>query len=142
MTLDWYLKRKSFSGEMKPEYRLPPMLVGCLVLPMGMFIFAWTVQLRVHWIVPILATSIIGFGLVATTLAISTYLVDSFGIYVASAVATATMLRNIMATFFPLAGPSLYAKVGYGWGDTILAFVTLAFAPIPLVLMKYGEGLR
>lgn len=142
MTLDWYLNRKSLYGDIKPEYRLPPMVVGCVVLPLGMFIFAWTVQLHVHWIFPILSTSVIGFGLVATTLAISTYLVDSFGIYVASAVATATMLRNIMATFFPLAGPSLYAKVGYGWGDTILAFVTLTFAPIPLILMKYGEGLR
>ena len=143
LTLDWYLKKKKNSlGHMKPEYRLPPMVLGLFLVPLGMFIFAWTVQVRAPWIIPILATSIIGFGFVATSLAASTYLVDAFGIYAASAIAAATVLRNVMAAILPLAGPPLYMRLGYGWGYSIFAFIALMFSPIPALLMKYGERLR
>lgn len=32
---DRIVKWKSKSGEMKPEYRLPPMILGCLLIPIG-----------------------------------------------------------------------------------------------------------
>ena len=141
--LDWYLKRKSTSQDgMKPEYRLPPMIVGGILIPFGFFLFGWTVQARIQWIVPILATSIIGFGFVAIMLAGSSYLVDAFGIHAASALASAAVLRNTMAALVPLAGPPLYTKLGYGWGISVFAFIAIAFAPIPVILMRYGELFR
>ena len=143
LTLDWYLKKKRDSlGQMQPEYRLPPMVLGIFLIPLGMFIFAWTVQVHAPWIIPILATGFIGFGFVATSLAVSTYLVDAFGIYAASAVAAATVVRNMMAAVLPLAEPLLYEKMGYGWGYSTFAFIALFFLPIPPLLMKYGGRLR
>ena len=32
---DRIVKKKSASGEMKPEYRLPPMIPGCFTVPVG-----------------------------------------------------------------------------------------------------------
>lgn len=70
------------------------------------------------------------------------YLVDCFGIYVASATATNTFVRSLFAAVVPLAGSNLYGRLGYGWGNTTLAFVALAFSPVPLLLMKYGRKIR
>ena len=60
------LKRKSAKGEMKPEYRLPPMVPGAFCIPIGLFLYGWTAQYRVQWIAPILGTSFVGLGMLAS----------------------------------------------------------------------------
>lgn len=140
--LDAYLKRKSVSSSPKPEYRLPPMIVGTILIPFGLIAFGWTAQPHVHWIVPILTTAVIGFGFVAVSLASWSYLVDAFGIYAASATAATTVLRNVSAAAFPLAGPALYSKLGLGWAYTVLGAIALISVPVPVLLMKYGERMR
>jgi MFS family permease len=39
-----------------PEYRLYPAMIGSILLPVGLFIFAWSARKSVHWIVPVLAS--------------------------------------------------------------------------------------
>lgn len=58
-------KRLSSDGVMKPEYRLPPMIPGGLFVPIGLFWYGWSAEAKVHWIVPIIGTGFIGFGLTA-----------------------------------------------------------------------------
>ncbi|KAI4640229.1 uncharacterized protein J4E78_010701 [Alternaria triticimaculans] len=53
-------------GDPKPEYRLPPMILGGLCTPIGLFWYGWSAQTRVHWIVPIVGTVFIGMGMVFT----------------------------------------------------------------------------
>ena len=60
---DYLLKRKAGQGEMKPEYRLPPMIPGAICVPIGLFIYGWTAEKRVFWIAPIIGTSFVGLGL-------------------------------------------------------------------------------
>jgi predicted MFS family arabinose efflux permease len=40
----------SAGGEWKPEYRLPPLLPGPLLVPMGFFWYGWSAQAHLHWI--------------------------------------------------------------------------------------------
>lgn len=47
---------------MKPEYRLPPLRVGAIFLPAGLFIYGWTAEYKVHWIAPIIGTAVMGVG--------------------------------------------------------------------------------
>ena len=35
------------NGEMKPEFRLPPLMYAAPSLPIGLFIYGWTVQFKV-----------------------------------------------------------------------------------------------
>lgn len=42
-----HLTAKSGTGEMKPEYRLPPLLPGCLLIPVGLFWYGWSVEKHV-----------------------------------------------------------------------------------------------
>lgn len=142
MASDLLVKRKAKDGEMKPEHRLPLMFVGALVMPVGLFLYGWTTQEHVHWIVPIIATGFIAFGLLVTLIIAETYLVDAFPIHSASAMAGGTVLRALAGALLPLVGPPLYASIGLGWGNSILGFVSLIFMPVPLLLMKYGERQR
>lgn len=49
-------------GFLPPEARLIPANVGCLLLPIGLFWFAWTTYAWVHWIVSLIGSTIFGFG--------------------------------------------------------------------------------
>ena len=58
-------QREEATGEIggsEPEYRLPPAIVGALLVPAGLFLFAWTTYASVHWIVPIIGSAIFGMG--------------------------------------------------------------------------------
>ncbi|KAE8450754.1 hypothetical protein EG329_005667 [Mollisiaceae sp. DMI_Dod_QoI] len=141
---DRTLKRraKEGDGEMKPEYRLPLMMYSSPVLPIGFFLYGWSAQAHTHWIVPIIGTGIIGVGIICIFLAVQTYLVDSFPTYAASVLSANTVLRCIVGAILPLAGDSMYATLGLGWGNSLLAFIALAFIPVPWLFYQYGEQLR
>jgi hypothetical protein len=64
-------------GAPVPEARLPLALIGSVLLPVGLFVFAWTNGPEIHWIVPIIASGVFGAGLVAVFLSSQNYLIDS-----------------------------------------------------------------
>jgi multidrug resistance protein len=49
-------------GASEPEFRLPSVIVGAAVVPAGLFMFAWTSNPSVHWIVPIIGSAIFSGG--------------------------------------------------------------------------------
>ncbi|CAD6576751.1 MAG: hypothetical protein ASARMPRED_007868 [Alectoria sarmentosa] len=141
-TLDRYVERMKTRGGMKPEQRLPPMIIGGLVIPIALLWYGWTVQAHVQWIAPIIATAVLGFGVAATILPSFSYLVDAFGVHSASAIAATISLRCVAGAAFPLVAPRLYDDLGVGWGTSVLAFIALVFLPVPLLLMRFGERAR
>ena len=54
---------KRNGGAAKPEYRLPAMFIGALIVPIGLFLYGWTAEKKVHWVLPIIGTGFLGFGL-------------------------------------------------------------------------------
>ena len=137
-----YLTTKNGTGEMKPEYRLPPLIPACLFIPIGLFWYGWSVEKEIHWIMGIIGTLWVGFGMLATFMPIQTYLVDAFTIHAASAIAANTVLRSLVGAFLPLAGPRLYAALGLGWGNSLLAFIALLISPVSVIFYRYGEVIR
>lgn len=130
------------SGTMQPEYRLPPLVVGAFFIPAGLFLYGWSAQYKTHWIVPIIGTAFIGIGNIAVFMCIVSYLVDAFTTYAASALAANTVVRSIMGAILPLAGQSMYAALGLGWGNSLLGFIAVACIPVPVILIQYGERWR
>ncbi|KAI4142342.1 MAG: hypothetical protein L6R39_004979 [Caloplaca ligustica] len=127
----------------KPEYRLLLMIWFSPCVPLGLFIYGWTVYHRVHWIVPIIGTFSIGLGAYFVLMPTQLYLIELFGSKGAAAALSANnLLRYMGGTFLPLAGPRLYKALGYGWGNTLLGFLALLFAMPPVLFYKYGERLR
>lgn len=73
---------------------------------------------------------------------IQTYLVDSYIRYAASVIAAITVLRSIVGALLPLAGLSMYNKLGLGWGNSVLAFLSLILVPTPIAFRYYGKMIR
>ncbi|KAJ9602400.1 hypothetical protein H2200_012942 [Cladophialophora chaetospira] len=139
---DKTVKKMAASGEMKPEYRLPPLIPGSLIIPIGLFWYGWSADKGIHWIMPIIGTLFVGLGLLATFMPVQTYLVDAYHMHAASAIAANTVLRSLMGAFLPLAGPSMYKALGLGWGNSLLAFIALAMSPVSWIFFKHGEYIR
>ncbi|KAF2801672.1 bicyclomycin resistance protein [Mytilinidion resinicola] len=135
-------RAKAESGSVKPEYRLPPMIYGAISLPIGLFWYGWSADQHIHWIMPILGTVFVGAGMLLIFMCTLTYIVDSFALYAASALAANTMLRSVVGAVLPLAGTPMYNALGIGWGNSLLGFIAVALVPLPIVFGRYGEYLR
>lgn len=135
------LMRKN-NTERKPEYRLPIMMLGAAFVPIGLFWYGWSAENHLPYIMPIVGTGWVGAGLILTFMPISTYLVDAFTVYAASAMAANTVMRSLVGAFLPLAGPSMYKALGLGWGNSVLGFIALALWPVSLIFYFYGERIR
>ncbi|KAF2849323.1 MFS general substrate transporter [Plenodomus tracheiphilus IPT5] len=129
-------------GDFRPEHRLYMMTVGGPSIPIGLFMYGWSVQYQTHYVVPIIATGIFGFGMLMTFMPANTYLVDVYTVHAASAMAAITVLRSFLAALIPLSGPTMYEAMGYGWGNSMLGFIALSLTPIPFLFIKYGEQIR
>lgn len=136
------LAAKHNGGTPKPEYRLPLLMYGAPFIPVGLFIYGWTAQYHIQWAVPLFGTLLVGVGLLAGFMCINTYLIDAYTRYAASALAANTVLRSIFGAVFPLFALQMYDALGLGWGNSLIAFVSLAMVPIPFVFYYYGERIR
>lgn len=140
----FYRRLKAKNGGVgKSEYRIPLMVPGALLIPIGLFIYGWTAQYKTHWIGPNIGAAIFAAGTIMVFQCCQTYIVDAYTRYAASAVASTTVLRSLCGFGFPLFAPYMYNALGYGWGNSLLAFIALALGvPAPFLLWKYGERLR
>jgi MFS family permease len=126
-----------------PENRLIMMMLGGPFVPAGLFWYGWSAEYHVHWIVPIIGTGFIGVSIVLVSASGQLYMIDTFGSEgSASAMAALTLVRNGFGAFLPLAAPPLYRKLGLGWGNSVLGFISLTFVPVAFLFYRFGGRLR
>ena len=126
----------------KPEFRLPIANIGSVLIPASLFWFAWSVQAHRHWFITIFSTFFYGIGQVTILNSVQNYYIDAFSRYAASAIAAGAVFRSLIGGVIPLFAPSLFEKVGYGWGISVFAFISLAIAPAPILFFYFGERVR
>ncbi|KAG8672301.1 Efflux pump fub11 [Fusarium poae] len=133
---------RSRGAPLEPEDRLPPAMVGSILIPVGLFWFAWTSFESVHWIVPIVGTVSFAWGLVLVFMALLNYLIDSYVVFAASVMAANSALRSLFGAAFPLFTKQMYQNLGVHWASSIPAFLALACVPFPFLFFKYGRQIR
>ncbi|KAH6613411.1 major facilitator superfamily domain-containing protein [Chaetomium tenue] len=133
---------QKLGSDATPESRLPPSLIGALVLPASMFAFAWTNAPSIHWSASLILSAPFGFGCVLVFLSCLNYLLDAYTIYAASVLAAGAILRSLFATAFPLFVGKMYTNLGIHWASSIPAFLTVACMPFPFLAYKYGAAIR
>ena len=146
-TLDIFMKRHmkrqlTRNGRMRPEDQLIPLPTAGFILSAGLIWYGWSMEYKVHWIVPIVGTSVCGIAITFFFLAVQTYLVEVYTIYAASALAANTAIRCAFGVTVPLAAPHLYDRLGLGWGNSLLGFLALTVVPASALLLHYGERIR
>ncbi|KAI5210893.1 MFS general substrate transporter [Aureobasidium subglaciale] len=130
------------TGEIPPEAMVSVICIAAVSLASGELWFAWTCTPDVHWIVPILAGIPFGAGNAGVFIYSNNYLVHSYSVYAASALAGNAVLRSIMGAVLPLAGPAMYSALGSNWAGCTLGLVEMACVPIPVVFYLYGKKIR
>ncbi|KAK4047042.1 hypothetical protein OIO90_006325 [Microbotryomycetes sp. JL221] len=129
---------KRYKSEGQPEFRL----IGMLLFPVGVLVWAWTAEAQTHWIVPLIGSYILAFGLMLAFNSIQNFIVDAFVPFSAAAMAAATFMRSLVGCVLPIFSDSLFINLGYGVGGTILACISLPAIPAPFVLFMFGQRLR
>ena len=140
-TIRNYLTKKN-GGKGLPEYRLPLANVGSVLIPVGLFWFAWSVQFHVFWFWTILATYFYGIGQIMILNTTTNYYIDSFERYSASAIAAGAAFRSIVGGIVPLFAPAMFKNLGYGWGISVFGFMSAAIGPAPLIFYYFGAQVR
>ena len=138
-----HVKRDQYCSGVFPGYCVPKMIPGACLILAGLLLYGWTAFYYVHWVVPIMSTTIIGIGNVLVFMCIQTYLVETFTIH---AMARWPRIRSleltVAGTVPPLAGQKLYRMLGLGWGNSLLALIAFVLIPIPWILSVWGKRLR
>ena len=129
-------------GRLIPEERLPAMIVGACLLPIGLFWFAWTSNPNIHWAPQVISGAVIGAGILMIFLQGLNYIIDCYSIYANSALAANTFVRGIFGAVFPLFATAMYKSLGVAWATSTMAFVSLALLPVPILFFLYGKKLR
>jgi hypothetical protein len=135
-------KRDPETGDIPPEAMVSVICIAAVSLAAGELWFAWTCTPNVHWIVPILAGIPFGAGNAGVFIYSNNYLVHSYELYAASALAGNAVLRSCLGAVLPLAGPAMYAALGSNWAGCTLGLIEMACVPIPVVFYLYGKKIR
>lgn len=80
--------------------------------------------------------------MVLVFLATQNYLVDAYLPTAASVLAAGTVSRSIVGAILPLGTKYIYDAMGLNWGSSLSAFISLAFTPVPFLLLAYGRRIR
>ncbi|KAK0615718.1 major facilitator superfamily domain-containing protein [Bombardia bombarda] len=142
---DGVVKKRTAAGLVHtPEIRVLPSFTvpAGLAIPTGLFIYGWTAYYGVHWIVSMIGVLVFAAGLMGVMMCIQNYLLDSFPTWAASTTAALAVLRSLAGALLPLGGLEMYNKLGLGWGNSLLGFISLALVPIPIVFYVYGARIR
>lgn len=137
-----YLKSKDEGGA-TPEYRVPMMIPGTVLLPLGLLVYRWSAERTLTWIATDIGIAFFTCGVMSSSQAMQAYLIDEFAEHAASATAAVRILSNLMGLTFSLFASQLYENFGYGWGYSLLALLfAVVGMPIPLLLWKLGPRIR
>lgn len=125
-----------------PEKRLEMCIFTSWALVIAMFWFGWSAKPEIHWMSCVFAGGLIGVGALGMFLCLFNYIIDTYLWAAASALAAATVVRSAFGAGFPLFAGQMYEQLGTQWASSLLGFLALVMAPVPMVLMKYGPKLR
>lgn len=142
---NWIYKKMiaNNNGVPKPEHRLPMLIASGVGMPVALIWYGWSAQKKLHWIMPAIGAAIFGIFTVPIFQNIQNYLIDMNNRFAASSVAAAAVFRSLFGFSFPLFASFMYDALGYGWGNTMFAFIGLLLGvPFPVFCLKYGERLR
>jgi DHA1 family multidrug resistance protein-like MFS transporter len=139
----WWLPRL-IRNQMKvnPEDRMPPLIASSVILPAGLFWFAWTSDRNTTWVPQVLAGTFIGAGIMLHFLSGTVYLIDVYLLNANSALSANICIRSASAAAFPLLAKPMYERLGVAWATTLLGFLCVALIPFPIVLWMYGNTIR
>jgi DHA1 family multidrug resistance protein-like MFS transporter len=139
------INQKKSTGNRKsvPEDRLPGAMIGGVMFAATIFWFAWTAEYNsVHWAVPTVAGAFLATSILLIFVVFINYVIDSYIMYAASAMAANTILRSACAAASPLFTQYMFDALGVGGAGSLIGGVGVLLMPLPFIFYKYGAAIR
>lgn len=153
------------SGHMlRQESRLFFAFFGAPAIPIGLFWMGWTdfvsghllqnfpLRLFLHRLTcrkpsisiwsPLVASVVVGFGVICIFMSAYMYIIDSYQQYAASALTFVALVRYLSAGGMTVVGIPMYKNLGVHWTLTVLGAISVVAMPIPYLLFYWGPSLR
>ncbi|PTB53512.1 hypothetical protein M431DRAFT_556789 [Trichoderma harzianum CBS 226.95] len=129
-------------GFREQEHRLVPAIIGSFLLPIGLFIFAWTANPSIHWVVPLIGVGIFCFGHFWTMQSLFIYIPLSYPKYAASLFASNSIWRSGIAGGAVVFARPLFINLGVDKGVTVLAGLSVMGIFGTTAIYIFGKRLR
>lgn len=139
--MDWIWRKQRPPS--RPEHRLPYIAPASMLGIAGLLWYGWATQADAHWAIVDAGACLFVAGSFAASGGFLAYTFDEFSRHAASASAASRILSYTLAFVFPIFGPDLYGRLGYGWGNTLLAGIyAMIVWPSVMLLWMRGPKLR
>ncbi|ORY11887.1 major facilitator superfamily domain-containing protein [Clohesyomyces aquaticus] len=126
-----------------PEWRMLEAMYGAVLFAGGLFWLGWSgYRKEVHWIVPTIGGVVAGHGISLVFLQTFNYLIDSYLMLAASAIAANTFLRSLFGAISPLFASYMFDGMGIQWALTLLGCFASLLAPVPIIFYFKGAYIR
>lgn len=148
-TMTWYKRRwvcaqkamtDGASTRLPPEDRLPPMILGAVLLPPSLIWFGWTGD--THWVAQVIACFFIGLSLQLIFITGIAYIVDVYLLNTVSAISIHVMVRSLVSASFPLFEGPMYESLHINWSATLLACLSACIMASPIIFKIHGARIR
>ncbi|KAF8527585.1 multidrug transporter [Hysterangium stoloniferum] len=130
-------------GSPPPEERLIGAMYAGPCLTISIFWLGWTGAFySIPWWVPALATIPLGASFTLIFISYSSYIVDTYLLFAASALAANIIFRSAVGASFPLFTRQMYEALSIQGGCSLIGGISAALLPIPFFFYKYGTKIR
>jgi DHA1 family multidrug resistance protein-like MFS transporter len=130
------------NGLREQEHRLVPAIFGSVLLPIGLFIFAWTSNPTIHWIAPLIGVAIFVIGHFFTMQSLFIYIPFSYPKYAASLFAGNSVWRSGIAGGSVVFARPLFINLGIHRGVSLLGGLSVAGIFGTIAIYHFGKKLR
>ncbi|KAF2487204.1 major facilitator superfamily domain-containing protein [Neohortaea acidophila] len=128
--------------EIPPEARLWPGLIATFLIPIGLFIFAWTSRTSVPWIASMIGVATSMCGVFIITQCMFIYLPFTYPTYSGSLFAANGFARAMFAAGAVLFAYPMFESLGVPDGVSLLAALTCACCVGIYILYYRGAAMR
>lgn len=127
----------------EPEARLLAVWTGAVAVPVGLLIYGFTIEYRVHWFVPLFGMGLACFGLQPVATTCYTYSIDCYREKGGDVATLFNFIRQSFGMTFAFYVVLLCQRIGYQFAFVLFVVwgSVLGFVPI-VVLMWKGREIR
>ena len=130
------------SPKLDPEIRLIWAMCGAPFIPISLFWMGWTATPSISLWSPLAASVVFGYGILCIFISVYQYLIDSYELFAASALASVTLIRYVAAGGMVEVAIPMYSNLGVGKTLSILGGISAGLVPVPYLFWIYGKTIR
>ncbi|KAL6821571.1 major facilitator superfamily domain-containing protein [Trichoderma camerunense] len=138
----WVEPKVLKDGWGKPEDRLKPAILGSYMIPVGVFIFAWTTRHNVHWMPSIVGVGINNAGQFFILQPVFMYLTMTYPQFAASLMAANDFARSALAAGAVLVSRPMFTHLGVPGGVSLLGGLNFICIGGVCIMYYLGPKLR